>query len=602
MAVATAPADPITRFRSDHQAYCRVALRIFTKEDGLQPLRLNSAQRLLEQRLDAQLEATGAVRAIVLKARQEGISTGVAARFIRKSTLWSHRNVRALADVDDRAEEIAGIYERFFENLPAELQPERKTTRKGKLLWFEKPRYSRNPYPGLDSRIAVKTAGDRQAGRSAVTHYVHASEFAYWPDPATTLLSLMQSVPRRGTEVVIESTANGVGNAFHQMWEAAEAGDSGWIPIFLPWFIHEEYRIAVSATEREEVEATLDADERRMLTEGIAYEGDQVRLDLEQIAWRRWCWKTNCASDWRQFAQEYPSTAEEAFLVSGNCFFDEPRLAEFRKLTRPPLRRANLVDRSGAVFVIPSERGWLKLWEQPDPDGHYVIGADTAEGKMSAQRTLGLADPEGERGGRDFCSADVVRAGYFTEVDGKRVRVGPRQVAQLHGRMAPEVFAAQLNMLGHLYACRHRLEERDTAIPSLMAVERNHSSGQTVLSKLRETLRYPNLYWRRRVNRRAEPTSKEVGWVTDGETRPLMLDHLAELVRTDGLEIPSADTLKEMRTFVMAEDGRPEAEENCHDDRVISLSIAVQMLSEHVEPVADSRPLPPVVRDTPTGW
>jgi hypothetical protein len=80
-----------------------------------------------------------------------------------------------------------------------------------------------------------------------------------------------------------------------------------------------------------------------------------------------------------------------------------------------------------------------------------------------------------------------------------------------------------------------------------------------------------------------------------------MLDSLAEGVRNATIEIPSADTVREMFTFVRGDEGRPEAQEGTHDDRVISLAIAKQMTRYHAH-ASERIELPEVVvRDTPTG-
>src|SRR6185312_17250646 len=65
---------------------------------------------------------------------------------------------------------------------------------------------------------------------------------AFFPDAKTTMLGLLQSVPDQpNTMVVLESTANGVGDWFHDMWVKAERGENEFTPIFLPWFIQPEY-------------------------------------------------------------------------------------------------------------------------------------------------------------------------------------------------------------------------------------------------------------------------------------------------------------------------------------------------------------------------
>jgi hypothetical protein len=556
----------------------------------------NRAQRIIQKKLSAQREATGRVRACILKARQEGASTWIAARTFRRMHLWSNTQALVIADKDDRSGVLYDIYDRFHENLPPELRLPRRTSLKRKRLVLVN-----------DSELAVETAGDLQAGRAMTIHVLHISELAAWPKPDETLTSVLPAVPPDGSEIVVESTAQGVGNRFHRMWEEAESGNSEWIPIFLPWWIHEEYRRELDDDQREAILQTLSEWEREALEEGIEWEGDLHLLDLEQIAWRRATITNLYEGDERIFRQEFPSTALEAFLVSGNAFFDEEALQDYVRRARPPEIRGNLLKEGGGIILRPAARGYLRVWEMPAKGGHYVIGADTAEGRLVAARDTGISEPDAERGGRDFNSADVILVEEEVESrdrNGKLVRRREprmRQVATLHGRMAPEVFAEQLHMLGYLYSCAGVLGRRTTRVPALEAIERNHASGQTILRVLRKELRYPRLFWHRRMNVRVEKPSDVLGWVTNVDTRRPMLDEFARGVRQGTIEILSPDTIREMTTFVMAEDGEPEAQEGCHDDRVLSFGITLQMARHHH---SDDEPIPaPEVEtaDTPTG-
>lgn len=74
----------------------------------------------------------------------------------------------------------------------------------------------------------------------------------------------------------------------------------------------------------------------------------------------------------------------------------------------------------------------MRIWEHPDPTGHYVIGADTAEGRMAAAADHSFADPEAERGGRDFSAAQILRISEIDPDSGARVPC-LRQVAEIHG-------------------------------------------------------------------------------------------------------------------------------------------------------------------------
>ncbi len=540
----------------------------------MMPLITNTAQRLVYERAEAQLKAKGRVRMLILKARQEGISTWVASRIFRGCTLWGHKRGLVLADKVERAQEIFGIYERYWDNLPAPLKPPTRGKQRGRHMNFLS-----------DSKISVETAGDPDAGRGYTVQYLHASELAMWAHADETWTALMQALGQDGSEVYIESTARGVGNLFHRLWVGAVAGENDWDAVFLPWWIHNTYRNRIDDKERQEIEDTNDDWERIALDTGIEWEGSYHKLTPEQLSWRRWKIRNDLgggAEAERAFRQEFPSTADEAFLVSGQAFFDDDALLEARRYARPPLATGQLqVDARKTITFYPSERGWLQIWEMPRPDCHYVIGADTAAGKVANARH-DTSNFRSEAGGRDFSSADVLCCCQL--VDGRWERA-ERQVAQLHGRMAPELFAEGLWSLGNFYASASKFA---LSRPALIGVERNHASGQTALRELREKWRYQSLYYNRRFNTRMRKATEYLGWVTDSQSRQPMLDSLAAALREGTLDVASTNSIKEMFTFVRNLMGEPMAQEGCHDDRVISLAITLEMSRWHIhDPVGE---------------
>jgi hypothetical protein len=438
--------EHVERLRSDREAYMKGALRIQTKEGKLAALEPNFAQRLVAQRADEQRAAKGRVRMLILKARQEGISTWCAARIFHGTTLWSNRRALVLADKLDRAGEIFGIYERFDRELPEALRPPKRATQRRREMAYT-----------TDSRITVETAGDPDAGRGFTLHFMHASELAMWPRAEETWTALMQAVPADSGEVYVESTAKGIGNLFHRLWSQAESGDSDWVPVFLPWWVLDEYSREVTDDERAEIEHTSDPWERKALDIGIEWEGTPHPLTIEQLAWRRTKVRDDFLGDERTFRQEYPATAREAFITSGDGFFDANALEEYDLRAKRPLARATFIKDAGGWRPQFGERGFVRIWEHPDPEGHYVIGADTAEGKVAAAADASLTDAQAERGGRDFSSADILKVSELQEnLDrpGQLIRVPVlRQVAQVHGRMAPEVFAEQLFAASAFWSC-----------------------------------------------------------------------------------------------------------------------------------------------------
>ena len=76
-----------------------------------------------------------------------------------------------------------------------------------------------------------------------------------------------------GTEVILESTANGAQGEFYRLWKGAIAGENEYVPIFLPWHITPEYRRPAP----EGMETTVE--EEALI--------EKWGLDLDQLYWRR---------------------------------------------------------------------------------------------------------------------------------------------------------------------------------------------------------------------------------------------------------------------------------------------------------------------------
>jgi hypothetical protein len=283
------------RLRDDLTCYATRCLTIRTKVATIAPLRLNRAQTYLHERLEAQRAATGRVRAIILKGRQQGCSTYIGARFYHQATHRRGVRVFILTHVQDATDNLFGMVDRFHQHLPALVKPHTGTAN-AKELNFDV----------LDSGYRVGTAGVKDTGRSQTIQLFHGSEVAFWPYADTHGAGILQAVPdAAGTEVILESTASGLGNLFHRMWSDASRGLSAYQAIFIPWFWQDEYR--------------------RPVPEGFALDGDEHDyqalhgLSLEQMAWRRE--KIVELRGAALFQQEYPATPDEAFAVDAEASF-----------------------------------------------------------------------------------------------------------------------------------------------------------------------------------------------------------------------------------------------------------------------------------------
>lgn len=303
--------DKRQKLKDDFEFYSRNCLKIRTKHQGLMPLVLNSAQKHIHDRLQTQIDKTGKVRAIILKGRQQGMSTYVEGRFLWKTT--HNKGVRAFI-LTHEAESTNALFEmteRYYSNLPEFVKPSVGAAN-AKELHFDL----------LDSGYKIGTAGNKAVGRGQTIQYFHGSEVAFWNNASEHTKGVMQAIPDSdGTEVIFESTANGVGNFFHEQWKLAEKGLSDFDPIFIPWFWQDEYVKKVS-------DDFKPTEEERKLS-------SQYNLTNAQLAWRRAKiaeLTTDGMDGEKAFKQEYPNNAAEAFQVSGGDGLITPSQCESARI------------------------------------------------------------------------------------------------------------------------------------------------------------------------------------------------------------------------------------------------------------------------------
>jgi len=307
-------------------------LKIRDKQGQLVALRPNRVQRAFSRRCRR--------RNLVLKARQLGVTTWVAARFfVHTITRPGTLSVQVAHD-QHSAEELFRIVHRFLENLPERLRQGALETSRANVRQIV--------FPRLDSQYRVETAADPNAGRGLTIHNLHASEVARWPrDARETLATLRAAVPPQG-EVVLESTPNGAAGCFYEEWQSAEERD--YVRHFFPWWGEKSYEV-----EPPPAAAGPDEEERALMA--------RHGLTLAQIAFRR-----QVQANFRSLAaQEFAEDPEGCFLASGECVFDLDAIA--RRLAT-----------CGAP-VETRDNGRLQVWLPPARGGRgYILGVDSAGG------------------------------------------------------------------------------------------------------------------------------------------------------------------------------------------------------------------------------
>jgi len=379
------------RGRSVREVLIAALLRVRDKQGRLVPLRANRAQREYERRRGR--------RNIVLKARQMGITTWIAAGFFI-ATITRAGTMSVLVAHDQRAaEEIFRIVHRFWENLPRAL-------REG-VLRRGRANVRQITFPALDSEYRVESAHDADAGRGLTIRHLHCSEVARWPrDAAGTLAALRAAVPPRG-EVALESTPSGAAGCFYDEWQRASrngeaAQNAVAVAHFFPWWYEPAY-VAVAASK-----PLSDEECRLIAAHGLTHEQIGFRRELRQ-------------SFGRLAPQEFAEDAERCFLASGDCVFDLEAIEARMEECGSPVSRTRFVDH----------------YAPPLQGREYIIGVDTAGGGTAG----------------DFACAQVIDRASGMQCAELHAHLPPDELARELAALAQEynqaMLAVERNNHGH---------------------------------------------------------------------------------------------------------------------------------------------------------
>jgi hypothetical protein len=533
------------RLYEDFAFYAKHCIKIRTKQGKIAPLVLNRVQQRFSERVIAQLQRTGRVRMVVLKARQQGLSTVISALQYWWLSQRKAQKGLVMAHEAESTTTLFDMYRRIHDNVPDIVRPSTKYSSRSELV-FDK----------LDSGLRVATAGGRGVARGETLTFAHLSEVAFWPVAFanTNFNGLVQAIPDEpGTFIFLESTAQGVTGKFYDMAQGADKtpGDTDWNGyelFFSAWFESDEYRD----------QATADFQRTPEEEDLIKAFSDKGLTSNDQLYWRR---KKVATNGLDLFKQEYPATAEEAFLSTGRPIFNNEYVTERLRTPKAPLTmmavEETFDEKNGRPLPLrvlrEHARGELKVYRQLDPSETYVIGADVGMGLRQGIKGRKDGDPS---------VAQILDSQM-------------RQVAVWRGLCHPDVFAKILETLGYHYNS------------ATIAPERNNHGLVTCVA-LRDS-NYPYLYTETMEGTLdADRDTIKLGFFTSEATKPLIIDKLRALDREREIEINDETTLKEMKTFVVSESGKMEAEAGTHDDTVMALAIATYVHEGKWRPVAVS--------------
>lgn len=452
---------------------------------------------------------------LILKARKEGFSSLIEAMWLHACLF--NQNTRAVV-LSHELEATKRHFDRvryFLSNMGTEdfkFVVDTDTESQRQLT-----------FPGTNSSYFIGTAGSKAFGRGDDITHLHCSEVAHYENQDVLVGAFEACVTN--AHIVLETTANGVGESFHDLWVRANdpASGSRWKPHFFAW--HD------------------DPTNTKEIPKGMKVPWTSTELQIkstygltnEQLYWYKD--KRDNSADPKKMPQEYPSNPEEAFLSSGSHVFNLFMLRKMEKLCEEPKWVGEIADDGHIVEFVENTEGRLKAWKMPRDGRKYIIAADIAEG---------VADG-------DYSVAQVLDRSSW------------EQVAVWRGHVDPASFGRILCDIGYFFNNAYLIPESNSI--GLATIERIKSEG------------YPHLMMSTDVV--SDERTPKPGFPTNEKTRSRLVTAIRNYIDKQSGWINDKVTIRELMTFVRKENGRLEAEVNHHDDCVISLAMGVYCLKTY---------------------
>ena len=516
------------RLLTDFPYYAYHLMWVKSKSEGMKRFALNNAQLLCwggqppdyhtnpryrfavipELGWKHRLAQGGAIRDVILKYRQGGISTLTLGLDFWQIHTHFGRSATVIAHDRETSEHLLEIAKTFHTMMPGTYRPHISSNNSRQLVFATPIRGGENlpqfAVGGLRSSMTIETAGHMGSGHGRTNHILISSETARYPNAEAIMDGLIETVPkgvdRAGTAVLFESTAEVASDYFHAVYQKARTGGGEYNAIFLPWYLCEWYELPCpkgwefTKEQREmQQEFTLTDNQLFWYWEEAVKGEDQKHPGRGEKYVRR----------------SYPSTETEAFITGGFNVYPDRALDYLDRRTKPPILEGEV--QSGKIVWRKSGR--LKIWEKPDPDTSYVIGADVG------------GSGEGIGGANESAIEVFAHPGY-------------RQVAEWSSEwIDPRSFAYAIKPIGEYFN------------NAIVAVEINNA-GTLTNSELESIYGY--VYKWKYFNRTGATRNNLTGWQTTHETKVIMVSHMNSLMSQSppNLLIRSPLLLSQMRTFL----------------------------------------------------
>ena len=542
------------RIREDFEFWCARCVTIKDKMSGKNvKFVLNRPQRRLLAVMEGQRTAGLPVRVILLKARQWGGSTLVQ-MYLAWMQLVRHTGWNSLicGHFHATSKSIKRMYNLLLRHYPRELLDDEDDV----------PRFAKlEGHPNVqqitsrDCLVLTGSSRSEDAARGYDIAMAHLSEVAYWPEtpmhsPDDVVRSVCGSVALKPeTVIVLESTANGVGDYFHDEWQRAQLNRSDKVSVFVPW-----HEIGIYS---------LPVDDAWTLWESMD--------EYEQMLWQTGCtlelvnWYHSKRKEYRThelMMAEYPGTASEAFATTTHCPFASEHLDAMEKSCDKPPILVGDIQANGAsgheakrnVRLLRASNGLLRVWEMPESRGpllaKYAVVVDV--------------------GGRSEDSDYSVIAVWRFAAQGRP----PTIVAQWRGHIDHDQLGWKSMQLAILY------NNAALVIESNTLTNEAARAGESEYIMQQVSRCYGNVYKR---------DGKKLGFHTNVKTKREAVTALIEAVREGTYIERDMDAVNEMRDY-QEYNGRYAARPGKHDDILMTRAIGLLVMKDKRVTPKDTAP------------
>ena len=254
---------------------------------------------------------------VVLACRQSGKSISACGYLLWFALFQSEKSIAVLANKGATAREMLARITIMLENIPFFLQPGVKALNKSNIDFSNNSRI-----------IAAATTGSSIRGLSI--NLLYLDEFAFVERAAEFYTSTYPVISSGGdTKIIVTSTANGIGNTFHKIWEGSIQGVN-------------EY--------------------------------NNFRVDWHDVPGRDEKWKEETINNTSQvqFDQEFGNT----FFGTGNTLVNAQTLLDLR--AKRPIKYM--------------EGGDCLIYKEPVKNHEYILVADVSKGRGQDYSSFSLID------------------------------------------------------------------------------------------------------------------------------------------------------------------------------------------------------------------